>query len=482
MGLKGFVVALLLAAISARAQLEIRPTVALPSAPGIVALAPAAGLMPAAASMAAPLAALGAPTLLPPAAPALAAAPASIIAAVPAAAAATSPAPAPASDLPPAQAHAAALTGALADFAHLDLSAASAGEIQGAGETLMRRALRAPGAAAEGSTPVLADFSGAPTSALAPASAARPAGPRTYLLSRPLRETVKLGPVGLAGHVVLEAGWEFFKGWLAWKATHSPAAVAVLMMVELPFSPAMITVRSLVDLGQRYWRRKLAVLREIARTPGIDRARVLTTGEVRFMGPLARSKDNMGLIFVESSSELPSEVGRFGAPIPIEDIEAQHVRLTLVAPGASAASSWMPSLSHLLQGRPIPERIAAQWRAALSPGKAPIKILLDAAKSSALRIDAALVASDGSEKPLGSIAEGPAVKKLVGFGHLDRLRAWAGLGRSRRNLPVSDTRVERPGDARPAGWIAALRRAWQRLTGRLIVADRRSVPRPKSAD
>jgi hypothetical protein len=270
--------------------------------------------------------------------------------------------------------------------------------------------------------------------------------------------------------VALEAGWEFTKAWLAWKATHSPAAVAVLMAVELPFSPAMITFRSLLDLGQRYWRRRLAVLREIARTPGVDRERVLTTGEARFLGPLARSKDNMGLIFVESEAELPPQVGRFGAPIPIEDVEAEHVRLTLSAPNAPAAAAWSPSLSHLLEGRPIPAGIAAEWRAALRSGKAPIKRLIDAAKSSELRIDAALVAPDGSEKPLGSIAEGPAVKTLIGLGYLDRARSWMGWERAARSLPISDTRVERPGDAREVGPLAALIRAWRRLTGRLIVA------------
>ena len=372
--------------------------------------------------------------------------------------------------MPPAQAHIAALTGALGDFGRVNLDAASAGETSVAGETLMRRAL---GAAADGPTAVPAGFTGAPAPSLSPAS--RPAGPRTYMLSRPLRETVKLGPVALAAHTLYEAAILSFKAWIIWKATHSPTAAAVATVVELATStPVWMPFRTMLDLGQRYWRRKLAVLRELARTPGIDRVRVLTTGKVRFLGPFAQRRDNTGLIFVEASSELPAEVGHFGAPIPIENVEAQHVRVTLASPGAVAATAWTPTLSYLLEGHSIPPGIAAAWRAALNPGKASIKRMLNAAKSASLRLDATLVGPDGSEKPLGALAEGPAVKILIGLGHLDRVRGWLGWSRSTRKLPVSDTRVERPGDAREAGWRAAFRRAWRRLTGGLIVASGRS--------
>jgi len=419
--------------------------------------APRASSLPAAALPSFPAASLAAPSAALPLVPALAPAAAPLPAAAPAAAA-----------LPPGQARAAVLTGALADFSRTDLKTASSAEARGAGEVLMLRAL---GGADENAAAVPAGPSdGAPALLAAPPVAERPAGPRVYLLSKPLRETVRLGPLALAAHAAYALGWEVLKAWIGWTATGSPMGAVAVLAVELPFSPAMVTVRSLVDLGQRYWRRKLAVLRELARTPGVERVRVLTTGEVKFMGPLARSKDNTGLIFVESSSELPETVGRFGAPIPISDVEAQRVRLTLVGADGKSVETWTPSLSHLLEGRPLPPGVAAAWRAALSPGKAPVKILLDAARISSLRVDAALIGSDGSEKPLGSIADGPAVKTLIGLGHLDRVRAWLGWERTARRLPVSDTVVERPGAAREPGWTAALSRAWRRLSGRLIVA------------
>ncbi len=467
----GFAAALILAALSARAQIQVRPIAVVPSAPGVLVIAPAAAPISASALAAAPLAAASLPAPLAAAAPPLAAsvvpAAQAASAALPAAAAAAAPAATP-------QAHAAAMSGALAEFGRVDLGAAAPADARAAGDRLISAALGEAEPSVPSYSPADDEFPLPPRS-LAPATAR----PRTYLLSRPLRETVKLGPLALAGHVALEVGWEGFKAWLAWKATHSPAAVGALLLIETPASPAMITFRSIVDLGQRYWRRKLAVLRELARVPGVERARVLTTGEVKFMGPLARSKANTGLIFLESSSELPAEVGRFGAPIPIEDVAAARVRLTLVKPDGTTAPPWTPSLSHLLEGRPIPPGAAAAWRAALSPGKAPIKVILAAAKSAAqsatlhadsLRVEAALLGADGSEKPLGAIVEGPAVRTLIGLGHLDRARAWLGWARAVRRLPISDTRVERPGDERPTGFLAGLARAWRRLTGRLIVA------------
>jgi hypothetical protein len=448
---RGLAAVFLTAASFASAQVEVRPTAALPSAPRALAPLASSLLTPAPALIAAPPAA-------PPAAFPLPAAAAPLSAAAPSAA-----------PLPPAQARALIMTGALAAFARTDMKSASAAETRGAGEALMLRAL---GGEASDPASVAAAPLDAPLPPLAAPAApvARPSGRGVYLLSKPLRETVQLGPAAMLAHSAYALGWEAFKMWLGWKATGSPMGGLAVLAVELPFSPAMVTVRSLVDLGQRYWRRKLAVLRELARTPGVERVRVLTTGDVEFFGPLARRKDNTGLIFVESSSGLPETIGRFGAPIPIEDVEAQRVRLTLAAGEKSAAAVWTPPLSHLLEGKPLPPGIAAAWRAAISPGKAPMKILLDAAKSSSLRVDAVLVAPDGSEKPLGSIAAGPSVKTLIGLGRLDRVRAWLGRERRPRRLPVSDTVVERPGSARAPGWKAALRRAWRRLSGRLIVA------------
>lgn len=456
MSRKGFAAALLLAALPARAQVEIRAAVALPSAPGVFALAPAAALSPALSL--APLAALGA---------APAPSPAAFAAAAPLAA------PAAAAPLPPAQARAAAMSGALADFSRLDLKAASAGDARDAGETLMLRALGAgaPDLAAAPAEPV--EGAASIPALAAPELSGRRADPKVYLLSKPLHETISFGPVSIALHIAYSVMWEVIKAAIAYKATGSIAAAATVCAFEIATSPVMITARSLGDLGLRYWRRKLSVLKELALTPGVARVKVLTTGDVTFTGPLARRKDNTGLIFVEADGELPESLGRFGAPIPLGDVASSRVRLVFVQGGEPSAASWTPTLKELLDGRPIPAATAAAWRAEANGSKPSLQKMLDVSNSKGkARIEAALIGADGSERAIGAISEGPAARALIGLGLLDRARALLGRELPNRAIPISDSVVERPGDAREAGVKAALRRAWRRLTGRLIVAKR----------
>jgi hypothetical protein len=446
MSRKSLAAALLLVALSARAQVEVRPIVALPSAPGIFALPPSAALASALAP--ASLAALSVP-----------------LAPIPAALAAAAPVSAASAPVPPAQARSAAVAAAVADFARTDLKTASAGEASGAGETLMLRALGADVPASVAPPVESAEF---PVPALAPLPLpGRHSAPKVYLLSKPLRETV--GPVSIPLHIAITVTWEATKALIAYKATGSLAAAGTLFAFELALSPPMLTARTLGDLGLRYWGRKLAVLKELAVTPGVTRVKVLTTGPVTFTGPFARRKDNTGLIFVEAEGDLPQVVGRFGAPIHLGDVAASRVRLAFIHGGMTAGAAWTPTLGELLDGHPIPPEIAAAWRAHAKSTKAGLKKLLDSARGKE-RIEATLIAADGNERSIGAIVEGPGARKLVGLGALDRARAFLGWHLPSRTLPVSDTVVERPGDARGTGMKDALRRAWRRLMGNLIVA------------
>lgn len=429
MARQGLVFAALLLALSARAQVEVRPAATAPSAPAPLGLAPAAVL--------APPAALGA-----------------AFAPLPIAAVAPSPVEAAAAPLPPAEARAAAIGGALADFVRTDLQAAPAGEARDAGETLMLRALGAPvpafaaaPAAIGGRAAAPLDASGVPV---------RRAEPKVYLLSKPLRETVRLGPLALAAHIGYTALHESVNAILTYTATRSVAAVAVVLAADLALAPVALAARTLGHLGQRYWRRKLSILKELALAPGVARVKILTAGPVTFWGPFALSKDNNGLIFVEADGALPETLGRFGSPIPLGDVASSRMRLSFARGESAAAAAWSPTLEELLRGLPIPADVAEAWRARSKSAKG-----LD-------RVEATLVGADGTERAIGSIAEGAAAHKLIGLGKLDRARAVLGLPLPGRSIPLSEAVVERPG--RAASAKGALRRAWRRLTGRLIVS------------
>ena len=364
-----------------------------------------------------------------------------------------------------------AVAAAVAQFQKIDLRSAPAAEARGGADAFMARVLGAEVAEAPA---LAAGFLSAAEISLplpsAPEAARPPApGPRVHLLSKPLHETVELGPAARVLHYVLETGFQFVKASIAWHATGSISAGLAVLAFDLIKMPPMITAQSLTDLSLRYWWRKLTTLREIAKTPGVTRIRVLTTGETSFTGILARRQENTGLIFVDAERTLPAVIPGFGTPIPVADLSERHVRLVLVHDGVSELSFWLPTLGQLLTGQTLPAEIAKIWRTRLGEDKKDktrLQRLFDFSKEKELMIEAHLSDGNGGESPLGTIAFGRSVKRLIGTGRWDRVRALFGAAPVTRAIPLSDTVVERGGNRSVEGFA---RRVWRRLTGRLIV-------------
>lgn len=359
---------------------------------------------------------------------------------------------------------------AVARFAEIDLKSAPAADVRSGADALMTRALGGeaaaePAALSVGPLP-------APAAALAPyapGSARAPAAPpRVHLLSKPLQATVELGLFARVFYYALEVGSAILKAALTWHATGSPAAAAAMLVFDLVKAPPSLAATTLAHLNLRYWWMKLTTLKRLADTPGVTRIRVLTTGQAEYSGMLARRKANTGLVFVDSKGALPAEIPGFGAPIAVAGLEGRQLRLTLVRNGASAGVAWTPTLTELLSGTPIPAGVAAVWRGALESGrrKTALGRLFDFKKDKELRVEAYLADGKGGESPLGTIVSGGAVKSLVGLGRWDRAAALFGRRPPARSIPLSDTVVERGGERLVEG---ALRRAWRRLTGALIV-------------
>jgi hypothetical protein len=416
-----------------------------------------------------PMAGLSAPALIMPAsslAPALAApsplaspVPFTVIAA-PAAAASRAAAPLKLS----------AVHAAIAEFSKIDLRSAPAAEARDGADALMARAL---GAEFAGTPALTVGALSVPEIALRPFEA-RPArepasGPRVHLLSKPLHATVELGPAARFVYYALEAVFAIVKAALTWHATGSPAAVAAMLVFDVLKAPGSLTAESLADLNLRYWWRKLSTLKRLADTPGVTRIRVLTTGQARFSGMLARSKENTGLVFMDSTGPLPGTIAEFGAPIPVGDLAGRSARLVMKYDGVEDATVWTPALDDLLSGTPIPAEVAAAWRARLeaeNKGRSPLRRLFDFRKDKELVVEGFLSDGAGGESALGTIAFGRSVKRLVGLGRLDRIGALFGRRPAPRAIPMSDTVVERDGERTVRGLFLRL---WRRLTGALIV-------------
>ncbi len=360
-----------------------------------------------------------------------------------------------------------AVDAAVVRFSAIDLKSAPAADVRGGGDALMLRALGA--VVPEAPVGVLASPSAgdAPLSPSEPGTAKAPApDPHVHLLSNPLHATVELGLLARVLHYAVEIGLQLAKAALAWHATGSPAAALGVLAFEAIKVPPMITAQSLADLGLRWWWKRLAAVRRLADTPGVTRVRVLTTGEVEFAGILARRKENVGLVFVDAKDSLPADIPGFGAPLGVRNLDERRVRLTLIHEGDADSNEWTPTLNELLSGAPIPPGIAEAWRARLDADKkdkTPLRRLFDFKKEKELRIEARLGAADEAPR---TVVFGRSVKRLIGLGRWDRLKALFGAAPARRAIPISDTIVERGGVKVVNG---AVRRAWRRLTGRLLV-------------
>ncbi len=363
-----------------------------------------------------------------------------------------------------------AISAAVADFQKIDLKHAPVTEARGAADELMARVMGAPATEApalSAGTPSAPDIPLPPSSR--PEPARTPNESRVHLLSRPLSETVELGPLARVLHYSLEPLFQIGKAMLAWHATGSVTAGLGVLAFEFAKMPAMITAQSLADLSVRYWARKLKTLKEIAKVPGVTRIRVLTTGDAEFSGILARRKENTGLIFVDANAPLPNEISKFGAPIPVKDVAERRVRLVLEHENISELLNWTPTLGQLLTGQALPAEIAAIWRERLDAGtkdKTPLQRVFDFSKEKHLRLEAHLSDGQGGETALGTVAFGRSVKRLVGIGRWDRVRALFGAKPVTRAIALSDTTVERGGVRSVDGWA---RRLWLKLAGRLIV-------------
>jgi hypothetical protein len=184
---------------------------------------------------------------------------------------------------------------------------------------------------------------------------------------------------------------------------------------------------------------------------------------------LARRQENRGLVFLDANTPLAEPIPGFGLPIPVADVAGLRARLVLIHDGAAEPIPWKPSLAELLSGAPIAADVAAAWRERLDAdkrGKTPLRRLFDFKKEKELRLEAQLSDETGRETPLGTIAFGSAVKRLVGLGRWDRVGALFGRAPVARSIPLSDTAVERGAEKKATD---AARRGWRRLTGSLIV-------------
>ncbi len=291
---------------------------------------------------------------------------------------------------------------------------------------------------------------------------------RTYRLSKPLHEHVELGPPSRKAHYILEVGYQFLKG-LGLAHIGVPATFVIgYLATRVPIAFFWIPWQSLGDLKYRNTLRMYEAFGSIATLPGVKRLKVLTiTSKMRFSYFVAASQVNDDIIFVETSEELPPDMGRFGEPRLIADLSSQYLKLELKRGKRKSTSQWRLNWKDFLSEQPIPAEIAAQWRkmiremawsnsAILHPRRFAGRIasawreshseakrlngfivrFMDA-DNRTLRITATDIGSDGEETQLGDIVFGNVIKVLAGPEASDRLLGLMRLKRSSRHISIT---------------------------------------------
>jgi len=108
---------------------------------------------------------------------------------------------------------------------------------------------------------------------------------------------------------------------------------------------------------------------------------------------------------------------------------------------------WTPSLSEILDRKPIPADVASAWRSHLFEAlsrEGRLKRWFGSVRLRQARLPIALLLPSGEQAPLDDIAQGPAALKLFGASRWARVKAWAGFSPGSRALPIIDKPVARP--------------------------------------
>jgi hypothetical protein len=268
-------------------------------------------------------------------------------------------------------------------------------------------------------------------------------------------------------HYSVEISIQIAKFALALYLTSHIWAAAMLFLVELPRIPISIAAQSGTDLKIRSLISRLKQLNVLAKIPGVERIKILTTSHTRFSGLVAAEQNNQGFVFLESTQAPPQKALR------IDDPSRASLHFDLIIGHERSRVAWDAKLSSVLEDRAeIPAALLDQWRGEFEQYRKSLPALKSHGAVADVTLEVSLIGSDKMITPFGAIAQGPAADSLLGLTHIGRAKRWlrTTVLRGSRGVPLSDTEVSR--DPAPSSWPARAALAARRLFGRLVVISR----------
>lgn len=315
-----------------------------------------------------------------------------------------------------------------------------------------------------------AEAAGAPALAAAERAPAVSLQKKIYLLSKPAHTSVSLGWLAMSLHYAFEVLFQVFKAGALFYATGHLWPAAMLFVWELPRVPISIAAQSMADLKIRFLWRRVNDLKDLAKIPGVERIKVLTTNNTRFSGPLAVEQTSRGFVFLESARPPEAVPAAFGGAVLIEDPVRADLRFELVMGKTRSRARWSPNLAATLagSGAAIPEGVLRRWRRDFARYRRSLPALKAGSALKDVKVEVSLKDAAGNLTPFGSIGEGPGANKLLGLTWGARALRWTRIHifRGSRGVSLGNTEVAKADPS--ASWPLRALRALRRLLGRLV--------------
>jgi hypothetical protein len=253
---------------------------------------------------------------------------------------------------------------------------------------------------------------------LVSASATARAEKSLYLLSEPAQVKVELGPIAKGVHYGVWVGGALLNGAAMYALTNNlflavPYGAAQLVS-NIPYPMATSAVHlSFLQRGKTQ-----GLLKRLADVPGVAAVKVLLTGSIEFSRLLAVRELKQGFVFVEADERLEAHF----PSVKIADPDTTWLELKFSIAGIPNETELRLPVSAVLAGERLPEEVAAAWRQQIRLFREfrpwHLRGFMGSFEKSCL-IEASLVNASGSQ-PLGVLAQGAAVKKLLGLTGLRR--------------------------------------------------------------
>ncbi len=269
-----------------------------------------------------------------------------------------------------------------------------------------------------------------------------------YLMSKPVPMDVHIGAVGMALHYTYWASEILFKTGLAYAGSHHAAPTLIVFLFTLAHSAPYLTAHSMADLKVRQAIKSSWLTRKLRDIPGIQKATILSSGALKFEGPIVRDRKSQNYIFVETDEPLKPEgewLSMFGAPIDVTESAKTKIKFRLVIDGHTNGAEWEAPLADILDKKAIPTEIADQWREDVKgwdkqskewtseearekhpvlSEKLPSLSYVLGRHNQAVQVNATVTLPSGEEIPIDSMIAGGQVRKLLGMGLLQRVKDY----------------------------------------------------------